>query len=115
MYKIAILRHAYYPDLQGLETVRFAEGEFETVDDAIATVREMDGDIYIMEHGESGRPTLIVVDDVDADYVASGRNQDGSNYDWTVAECECGECAECLDMMIHQDRAYLRSNALFIS
>lgn len=117
---IAILRHAYHPDLQSMEQpkVLCEDGtdtpvDYETLEDAIAEVNERNGETYYLSHNESGRPTYVVVDDVDAEYVRSGRNGDMSNYDWDNADCDCGECNECCEMMIGQDREYLIKNALY--
>lgn len=68
--------------------------------------------VYYTSHGESGCPTYLVVDDVSADYVISGRGGDISNYNWEDADCDCGECSACFAMMIAQDRAFLQDNAL---
>lgn len=113
--KIAILKHAYHPDLQGDEMPRIYEEEFDTLEDATERIEEWNNETYYLSHNESGRPTYVVVEDVDADYVEGGRNEDMSNYDWDGAACECGECNKCISMMIGQDRGYLLSNALYKS
>ena len=113
--KIAILKHTYQPDLQGMETPRIYDADYDTLDEAAAQIAEWDNEIYVTEHNESGRPTYLVVDDLAADYVNGGRNQDMSNYDWSDADCECGECNDCCTMAILQDRDYLLGAALYKS
>lgn len=117
---IAILKHAYHPDLQGMEQPEIYCEEntdipvdFETLEEAKAQIEKWNDETYYLSHNESGRPTYLVVENVDADYVRSGRNQDMSNYDWDDADCECGECNVCCSMMIGQDREYLTQNALY--
>lgn len=110
--KIAVLRHAYQPDMQGMERPGIL-GEEYTLDEAVAKIEEINSNVYVLEHGESGRPTYVVVEWVDANWVEGGRNQDMSNYDWDGAGCDCGECAECTAMMIAQDRDYILAHALY--
>lgn len=109
-YKIATLPHYYHPDIQGNERPRL-DGDFDTIKDARAEINKRESETYYLQHGESGRPTLLVVDERTADYVECGRGQDMSNYDWDNAECGCGECNTCFEMMITQDRDYLRSRS----
>lgn len=112
-YQIATLKHYYYPDLQGDEQPRIDETLYDTIDEAKDVIAEWDDGVYITDHNESGRPTYVVVESVDADYIAGGRNQDASNYDWDGAEHDCGECNVCLRMMIEQDRQYLLDHAVY--
>ena len=111
--KIATLKHTYMPDLQGKRQPRIHGEDYETLDDAIAKITEWNNDIYVTDNNESGRPTYVVVEDVPADYVSGGRNEDMSNYDWDNAACDCGECGVCCEMMIDQDRQYLLNWALY--
>lgn len=126
-YHIAILRHVYQPDLQGDEQVTFATEPdsghndmitFDTPEEAHAEIAEWADDIYVTEHNESGRPTYAVVDDLTAEYVIGGRNGDMGNYDWDDNDCKrndgecCGECDDCLSMMINQDRDYIIASAV---
>lgn len=111
-YKIAVLRYAYQPDIAGLERVHFINEEFETVEEAKEFIAELDNEVYILQHNEYSRPDYVVVDEVTANWVESGRNGDLSNYDWSNAECTCGECNKCIATMIGQDRAYVRKYAV---
>lgn len=116
-FLIAILRDAYQPDLQGLEAPKFYEVDdkiidFDSADEAFAKVGELDDAVYYTSHGESGRPKYLVVDDVSANYIISGRGGDMGNYNWDSADCDCGECSTCFAMMIDQDRDFLKDNAL---
>ena len=118
MYKIAVLLDAYQPDIQGDEQPVIREETYDTIDEARAIVdAEMDEPLYY-EHNIYGR-TLYVIDDVTADYITGGRNADGSNYDWDNNACRrddgeaCGECNECIRMMIDQDREYIKTSAVY--
>ncbi|APU89152.1 hypothetical protein Rctr71_033 [Virus Rctr71] len=115
--KIVTLRHAYQPDLQGMERPRIEEVYHDTLQKAIDQIQEWDSEIYYLAHNEYTRPTYIVVEDVDADYVEGGRFEDMSNYDWDEdMECgTCGECNTCIRIMIEQDRQYLLNAALYKS
>ena len=113
MCQIAKLGHYYQPDIQGSEQPRIAEELYDTIDEAKAVIAEREDGVYLLDHNESGRPTYVIVDDVTAYYITSGRHQDMSNYDWHNAECECGECNTCMAMMIGQDREYLLTNAVY--
>jgi hypothetical protein len=115
MYQIAKLAHYYKPDIQGDEQPRVYTELYDTIDEAQAVIAEWDEDVYITDHNESGRPTYVIVEDAVADYIANGRHQDMSNYNWDNAECTCGECTTCSAMMIGQDRDYLLTNALYKS
>lgn len=114
-YQIATLPHYYAPDIQGQEKPRIDDEMYDTIDEAKAAIAELEDGIYYLDHNESGRPTYVVVDDVTADYIASGRNEDMSNYDWENAKCGCGECSTCFDMMIGQDRDCLLTAAVYKS
>ena len=113
MYNIAILHHCYQPDLQGDGQPSWHECNgndlvtYNTVQDAQDQIDDWDDDIYVTDHNEIGRPTYVIISDMTADYIRSGRNQDMSNYDWDNAACDCGECDECMSMMIEQDREYI--------
>lgn len=125
-YAIAILRNAYQPDMQGLGAVHFEMDDNQrninlySLDDAKARIEELDGDVYVTTNGEAGRPDYYIVDEVTADYIETGRNSDMSDYDWDNDPCTshdndgnaCGECKECIDMMINQDRQLVQSNAV---
>ncbi len=119
MYEIAILGHYYHPDLQGKETPRIHCDErnnpieYDSLEDARAVIDEWNDDVYILSHNESGRPTYLIVANVDGDYIHDGRNGDLSNYDWDDASCTCGECNTCFQMCIAQDREYLLGSAVY--
>jgi hypothetical protein len=124
-YAIAILRQAYQPDLQGIETVQFDRddfdkiNEFDTVEKAQERVDELDNAAYCIQNGESGRPEHLIVDKNTMDYIQSGRDGDGSNYDWDW-DCDhldkdgnhCGECHNCISSMRYADRFYIREYAI---
>jgi hypothetical protein len=125
-YMIAILRNVYQPDLSGLGTVRFYHEEpndqhhpeyYSTIEDAQEQIDMLEDDSYYTCNGEAGAPEYIIVDDDIGDYILDGRNGDLSNYDWSDCGCErgddndcCGECQECLEYMIDQDRQYILDN-----
>lgn len=124
-YAIAILRSVYQPDIQGAGSVRWVmddDGQsiriYDSVYDARAARDDLDSDVYVCQHGEAGRPEYIVLDQDVAEYVDSGRDGDGSNYDWDDVECcrndghACGECDTCLSAIRDQDRSYVRSMGL---
>ncbi len=116
-FYIAILGNYYLPDIQGERSVRWASHEqgeampFDSIEEAKAWIEEAESDVYVTSHNEAGRPEYMVVDERVYDYISGGRNQDMSNYDWDGAECDCGECETCIDMMIDQDRDYVRGEA----
>lgn len=110
-YQIVTLKHYYQPDLQGKEQPSFNDEYYDTVADAEKVARKLNDETYYLDHNESGRPDYAIVNERDAEYIRSGRNEDMSNYDWDGAECDCGECRTCFEMMIIQDRDYIRSNA----
>lgn len=113
MYSIAILRNVYKPDLQCESQPSFYTDfhgdivEFETAEDAKSKIREWKSDRVVLSHNEYSTPDYIVVSNLTAEYIQSGRNGDMSNYNWDEAGCECGECQDCFEMMIAQDRAYI--------
>jgi hypothetical protein len=115
--RIATLKHAYRPDLQGMEQPIIEEDVYDTLAEAVAVIEKWNSEVYVTDHNESGRPTYVVIDDRDAHYIETGRGEDMSNYTWTdedEARCgSCGECQDCLDTMIAQDRDYLLKNALY--
>lgn len=121
-YAIAILRNVFMPDIQGMRSVRFVSDEqyqteyYDTFDEAKEKLEELDNDIYCTCNNEAGRPEYVIVDEDVADYIQSGRNSDGGNYDWDGCDCTrnngdcCGECQTCLDHMIDDDIAYIQNN-----
>jgi hypothetical protein len=124
-YQIAILRHTYMPDLQSDRSPRIYSDshnvpiEYDTADAAKTQIAEWEGEVYITSHNESGRPTYLVVESVDGDYIHNGRNGDLSNYDWdgwqdfcSRDDDACGECSGCTKHMIDQDREYLLGKAI---
>lgn len=116
-YRIAVLLDAYQPDLQGDEKPRIREDVYETIDEAQAVISDEMAQPLYLGHNVYGRE-LHIVDDVTADYIEGNRNGDGGNYDWDSNDCKrnggecCGECDECIRMMINQDRDYIRANTL---
>jgi uncharacterized protein YjbI with pentapeptide repeats len=111
-YKIVQLGVFYLPDLQGDRTPRILPDLYNTVADARMVVEALDMAIYHLQHNEAGRPDYLILREVDADFIESGRNGDGGNYDWGGAECDCGECSTCTKMMIDQDRWYCRHHQI---
>ena len=81
--------------------------EYDTLVDAITRRDELDAECYVTHSYEAGRPEYVILDDTDAEYVRNGRNGDMSNYDWEDADCECGDCRECREMMQEQDRDWI--------
>ena len=105
-YAIATIPNYYMPDIQGNNA------------EAQSAIDELEDETYCLSHGEAGRPEYVIVDDCVADYIDGGRNSDGSNYDWDDNDCDknngdcCGECQQCIEMMIDQDREYVKANAV---
>ena len=81
--------------------------EYDTLADAITRRDELAEALYVTGSHEAGRPEYVILDDTDAEYLRSGRNGDMSNYDWADADCECGDCRECREMMQEQDRDWI--------
>jgi len=118
-YKIVVLRQAYSPDLQGIERPHFLSEEnsqddlvIDTIEDAKDKIEELDNEIYVTSNGESGRPEYLIVDD---NYTIG--YDDMSNYNWDDSDCDrgadgeaCGECADCIQLMINQDRQGVINN-----
>lgn len=107
------LRHAYKPDLRGLERP-FLVDWYESYAEAMEDAKAYDSKPYVLMHGEYSPPTYVIVDAQVADYIESGRYEDMSNYDWDDAECTCGECNKCIQMMIEQDREYILDHAMTV-
>ena len=121
---IAILPNYYGPDIQGNNAVNFLTTDdsnasmilYDTIDEAQDAIDELEDDTYYLSHGEAGRPEYVIVEDGVADYISDGRNGDMSNYRWDENDCKknngdcCGECPECIEMMIDQDRDYINNN-----
>ena len=112
-YKIVALPDFFLPDIQGRNrpvVVRSdetgAERYFDTLDGAREAKGELESGRYDCRNGEAGRPEYHIVE---ADFVIG--HEDGGNYDWDDCDCTagedgeaCGECNECLALMIEQDR-----------
>lgn len=123
-YHIAILKHVYQPDLQGDRQPQWRTDHhddlisYDSPEEARAEIADAESEIYVTGNNESERPEYIIVDDVTADYIRDGRNMDLSNYDWDNCSCKrnngecCGECNECITLMIDQDRDYIRARAI---
>ena len=120
-YSIAIIRDYYGPK----QTLSFVSDErqerivYDSIADARDVIDEMDSETFTLDHNESNRPTYHIVDDNTADYMATGRNYDMSNYDWDKSTCTqgddnspCGECDDCLEYMLNADIEYIESNAV---
>jgi hypothetical protein len=116
-YAIAILPDYYEPDIQGNNRVRFIEDNngdteyYDTIHEAREAIEQLENDRYYLTHGEAARPDYYVVEDGIAAYIMEGRGGDMSNYDWDDADCDCGDCNICIDMMMQQDREYVVDNA----
>jgi hypothetical protein len=118
-YQIATIPNYYEPDIQGHNAVKIGEDIYDSIEDAQDAIDGLESDSYCLAHGEAGRPEYVILTTQDADYLSSGRNQDGSNYDWGNNDCAqghngdcCGECEGCIAMMIDQDREYAQRNAV---
>lgn len=119
MYYVAILKNVHQPDVQGERAVSWLRHEgtdeaiaYDSIDEAQLAIAEIDGGIYVLGHNEYARPNYRVVDAGVYGYVSSGRNQDGGNYDWPEDHCGCGECRDCCDLMLDQDREYITAYAV---
>lgn len=124
MYSIAILKDIFRPDIQGKRQVGWitddngAPIQYDTIGEARVAIAERDSAIHYTEHNEAGRPDYVIVEDLTVDYICGGRNGDMSNYDWADNSCTrhkgecCGECNECITMMIDQDREYIHNSAI---
>jgi len=123
MYCIAVLHHFY----QEVRTPKFVEEDgrggsilyFETIEEAREWIKEAESEVYVLEHNEYMSPEYIIVEDIVAEFIRSGRNQDLSNYDWSGCVCTkgpdgepCGECNECFSHMAALDRDYIWENAI---
>jgi hypothetical protein len=114
-YAIAILTNTYGKD----EQANFVQDErhteyvtYDRIEEAQAVIDDLESDVYVLDHNEAGRPDYYIVDDGVAEYIATGRGYDGSNYNWDDCDCDCGDCDECLALMIDQDRQYIIDNAI---
>ena len=126
-YSIMMIRNSFQPDMQGIGAPQIVRDNDNnplqglTLDKARDAVRELDQEIYVTSNNESTRPDYYIVDDDTADYIDSGRNADGGNYDWDSWEnaCQsprdgraCGECQGCIELRRGEDQAYIRKNAI---
>ena len=119
LFSVAVLREMFSPDIQGLGAVDFVRSqdgrddvEAYALEEARDMVGELDNEVYYTSSGESGRPAYVVVSYDDAMWISEGRNSDMGNYDWEGAACDCGDCKICFEMMIAQDRSYIRRNKI---
>lgn len=93
---------------------------YATLAEALDSVEELDNSVYTTDGNEAGRPEYYVLSDNDADYIATGRNGDGGNYEWEGVECEnpdddgnaCGSCEQCIEATTDQDIEWIKSNAV---
>jgi hypothetical protein len=119
-YQIVALPNFYEPDIQGnnrpyvvCEDDGQTERVFDSIDDARHAIDDLESDIYVTANGESGRPDYYVTEwGVETQY------EDQSWYDWENNDCDggidgscCGECQQCIEMMIDRDRARVIGNA----
>jgi hypothetical protein len=111
-YKIAELGNYYSPDIQGRRRVRISEETYESVKEAESEINRKGSEIYRLTHNEAGRPDYYIIDENVAEYLETGRNYDLGNYYWDNADCDCGECDTCCQMMINQDRQYVINNSV---
>jgi len=120
LFSVAVLREMFSPDIQGRGAVDFVRSDdgqndieaYSSVDEARARVAALDNEVYVTSAGEAGRPEYVVVSYDDACWISEGRNSDMGNYDWEGAACDCGDCKICFEMMIAQDRSYIRRNKI---
>ena len=118
-FSVAVLREMYSPDIQGHGAVDFLRSqdgrddvEAYALEEARDMVGELDNEVYYTSSGESGRPDYVVVSYDDAMWISEGRNSDMGNYDWEGSDCDCGDCRNCTEMMIAQDRDYVLRNKI---
>lgn len=81
---------------------------YDSYKEAKKIINMLDNEIYVLSNNEYSRPEYYIIDDITADWIKSGRNEDMSNYDWDEAKCVCGECSICIKMMNEQDREYVK-------
>lgn len=115
-YAIAILPNEYESGVPGGQ-VRFLADEtscghvpiyyYDTIDEAKSAIEEEEDGIYVTNNNEAGAPEYIIVEESIADYINSGRDGDMGAYNWD--DCDCGECNDCIQLMIDQDRDYIRA------
>ena len=117
MYNIAILRSIYRPDIHLDMSVSFYNDffgnpvDFEFVRDAQEQVAKWEKARVVLAYNEYSPAKYVIVENNISDYILSGRNSDISNYDWDNTKCDCGECSECFELMISQDRKYILDHA----
>lgn len=88
---------------------------YDSVEEAQEVIDNITDDIYVCVNTEAGRPDYYILEQSDADYIMSGRNGDGSNYDWDedhTCDCEDGTCDKCFNLMQDQDEEYIKSRAI---
>lgn len=103
-YKVAVVDGNYYGN--GSAKITILDTVYDNAKDARIAVADMVSDNTIQSRD------YYAITERDADYIASGRDEDMSNYDWDDAECDCGSCDTCAAMMIAQDVDYIISNSL---
>ena len=112
-YAIAIMGYEYntvsQPGFYSTEYRYYDDYDVMSYKEAMQKIEELDGEVYVLRHNEYSRPDYIIVDANSAGWVFGGRNGDMSNYDWDDAECDCGECNVCIDMMNKQDTEYIET------
>lgn len=93
---------------------------YATIAEALESVEELDDSVYTTDGNEAGRPEYYVLADNDAEYICTGRNGDGGNYEWEGVDCECpdadgnacGDCKACIDATIQQDIDWIKDHAV---
>jgi hypothetical protein len=122
-YQIVVVPNFFDPDIQGNNRPTFLcrdgrrgdeELLFDSIADAKDLIMELEDGTYCLANGEAGRPEYYIVE---AGYDISHGDQ--GNYDWSDNDCTngddetcCGECSECIEMMIDQDRERVIANAV---
>lgn len=111
MYRIATIRNFYLNSIGSGNPLSFSDEKFDTIQKAKEEIEGQESIAYVLDNNEAERPELLIVSDIVAEWIISGRCDDGSNYDWEENECGCGCCEDCYDMMNDQDLEYIRKHA----
>lgn len=101
MYSIAKYQKNYYANSDKLDAVTDDRGNILTFDS------KNDAEKWIDDNGATSTEYYIAETSL-VEYI--GRDADGSQYDWDNCECDCGECDTCLQHMVLQDLALIKSN-----
>lgn len=121
-YKIIGIKNLFNSQLENpflyREDERGNTEDYDTLAAARDVVTGLDQDIYVTGSGEAGRPEYYILEERDFDYMRSGRNGDGGNYDWGNCDCKadkgdcCGSCETCCLAMCDEDIEWIKTHAI---